>query len=302
MNGKLSHHHGADTIEFHDGVWTFEKLVAAWLLEYASEQTRAAYLCDTRAWVRFCQRHDLEPWPPTRQQVAGYRAELESGSLSSATVARRITALSSLCEYAIDEELIGSNPCARVRRPRIKRDESRLVKLSTSQVRQIVAEADSDPRLWVSVAIRLMAAHGLRASEVLALTVSDIVEVDEMPALAFKRKGGKVATTPLPATTHRRIIELVNRHDGDQPLLAVSYRQLQYCVAGIGDRLELPRLHPHALRAAMITEALRAGVPLDRVQAAASHSDPRQTLKYDRRTNDLGETHPARIVSGLVAS
>jgi integrase/recombinase XerD len=39
---------------------------------------------------------------------------------------------------------------------------------------------------------------------------------------------------------------------------------------------------PHALRHAFITAALDAGVPLRDVQEAASHADPRTTMRYDR--------------------
>ena len=42
------------------------------------------------------------------------------------------------------------------------------------------------------------------------------------------------------------------------------------------------RVGPHTLRHAFITAALDAGVPLRDVQEAASHADPRTTMRYDR--------------------
>jgi len=39
---------------------------------------------------------------------------------------------------------------------------------------------------------------------------------------------------------------------------------------------------PHTLRHAFITAALDAGVSLRDVQEAASHADPRTTMRYDR--------------------
>jgi site-specific recombinase XerD len=48
---------------------------------------------------------------------------------------------------------------------------------------------------------------------------------------------------------------------------------------------------PHTLRHAFITAALDAGVPLRDVQEAASHADPRTTMRYDRAR---GEPGPAR--------
>jgi integrase len=44
---------------------------------------------------------------------------------------------------------------------------------------------------------------------------------------------------------------------------------------------------PHTLRHAFITAALDAGVPLRDVQEAASHADPRTTMRYDRARGSL---------------
>jgi Phage integrase family len=48
--------------------------------------------------------------------------------------------------------------------------------------------------------------------------------------------------------------------------------------AGLGDK----KISPHTLRHAFITAALDAGVPLRDVQEAASHADPRTTMRDDR--------------------
>ena len=47
----------------------------------------------------------------------------------------------------------------------------------------------------------------------------------------------------------------------------------------------------HTLRHAFITAALDAGVPLPDVQEAASHADPRTTMRYDnsRKLHQSGE-------------
>jgi site-specific recombinase XerD len=52
--------------------------------------------------------------------------------------------------------------------------------------------------------------------------------------------------------------------------------------AGIGKLVT-----PHTLRHAFITAALDAGVPLRDVQEAASHADPRTTMRYDRGRGSL---------------
>ena len=57
---------------------------------------------------------------------------------------------------------------------------------------------------------------------------------------------------------------------------------------------------PHTLRHAFITAALDAGVPLRDVQEAASHADPRTTIRYDRSRGSL-DRHATYIVAAYVA-
>jgi hypothetical protein len=49
-----------------------------------------------------------------------------------------------------------------------------------------------------------------------------------------------------------------------------------------------------------ITAALDAGVPLRDVQEAASHADPRTTVRYDRARGSL-DRHATYIVAAYVA-
>ena len=66
--------------------------------------------------------------------------------------------------------------------------------------------------------------------------------------------------------------------------------------AGIGKAVT-----PHTLRHAFITAALDAGVPLRDVQEAASHADPRTTMRYDRARGSL-DRHATYIVGAYVAA
>ena len=57
---------------------------------------------------------------------------------------------------------------------------------------------------------------------------------------------------------------------------------------------------PHSLRHGFITAALDAGVPLRDVQEAASHADPRTTMRYDRARVSL-DRHATYIVATFIA-
>ena len=66
----------------------------------------------------------------------------------------------------------------------------------------------------------------------------------------------------------------------------------------------LKRLLPGTLRnpvqITLVTAALDAGVPLRDVQEAASHADPRTTMRYDRARGSL-DRHATYIVAAYVA-
>jgi integrase/recombinase XerD len=60
------------------------------------------------------------------------------------------------------------------------------------------------------------------------------------------------------------------------------------------------QISPHSLRHSFITAALDAGVSLRDVQEAASHADPRTTMRYDRARQSL-DRHATYIVATFLA-
>jgi integrase len=106
--------------------------------------------------------------------------------------------------------------------------------------------------------------------------------------LVITRKGGKVVTIPLAPRT-ARTIDLVTGERIDGPLFVTAdgRRLDRHGAARIVRRVTrragiAKQVSPHTLRHAFITAALDAGVPLRDVQEAASHADPRTTMRYDR--------------------
>ncbi len=120
------------------------------------------------------------------------------------------------------------------------------------------------------------------------------------------RKGGKVVTIPLAPRT-ARAIDLATGERTEGPLfLAADGRRLdRHGAARIVRRVTrragiAKHVGPHTLRHAFITAALDAGIPLRDVQEAASHADPRTTMRYDRARTSL-DRHATYIVATYVA-
>ena len=120
------------------------------------------------------------------------------------------------------------------------------------------------------------------------------------------RKGGKVVTVPLAPRTARAIDLAVGERSEGPVFLSADGRRLDRHGAGrivrrVAHRAGITKpAGPHTLRHAFITAALDAGVPLRDVQEAASHADPRTTMRYDRARGTL-DRHATYIVAAYVA-
>ena len=118
--------------------------------------------------------------------------------------------------------------------------------------------------------------------------------------LRIIRKGGKASTEPLAPIVLRTLEDYVaQRTTGPLFLNANSTARLSYSTAyklirrltrraGIA---AAEKISPHSLRHSFATELLSAGVPLQDVQDAMGHADPRTTRAYDRSRHNL-DRHP----------
>ena len=124
--------------------------------------------------------------------------------------------------------------------------------------------------------------------------------------LVITRKGGKVVTIPLAPRTARAIDLAIGERTGGAMFTGADGRRLdRHGAARIVRRVTRragisKKVSPHVLRHAFITAALDAGVPLRDVQEAASHADPRTTMRYDRARTSL-DRHATYIVAAFVA-
>jgi integrase/recombinase XerD len=125
--------------------------------------------------------------------------------------------------------------------------------------------------------------------------------------LVITREGGKVVTIPLAPRTARAIDLAVGERSDGLVFLAPDGRRLDRhgaarIVRRVAHRAQITKpVGPHTLRHAFITAALDAGVPLRDVQEAASHADPRTTMRYDRARGSL-DRHATYIVAAYLAS
>lgn len=295
-----------------DGDHLAHVVAARFLIGHAST-TRAAYRRDLLHYFEWCARHDVPVLDAARSTIDTYARDLAERPqgprhrpMSRATVARRLSTLSGFYRYALSEDVITKSPVAHVRRPRMDSD-SPTMGLDRSEAKALLAASrDHGPRATALIA--LLIHDGLRISEALGADVEDVTTVRGHRVLAITRKGGARRHVVLNGAVCDALdTYLIDRTSG--PLFSTrtggrydrsdAWRLVRRIAADAG--LEhADRLSPHSLRHTFVTLAREAGVPLEDVQDAAGHTDPRTTRRYDRGRHNLDRS-PAHALGAFLA-
>jgi site-specific recombinase XerD len=295
-----------------------EQVTEAWLANRRlSAHTRDAYRRDVAAWLAWCAQREVDPLRASFLDVNAYARGLEARSLAPATVARKLSGLSSWYDFLVKLRAVEANPVGGADRPPVARDHSATVGLSPEEVDALLAavEAETGPaavRHRASVA--LLADLGLRVGELVGLDVADVGVERGHRSVRFVGKGGKPrrrALTPYAAAALDAYLQeraeaegtTADRLDGPLLVSATGARIDRHAMFRLVRRLAREagiagwaRLSPHSLRHAFATTARAEGVPLEDVQDAMGHADPRTTRRYDRDRHNL-DRDPAYTIA-----
>jgi integrase/recombinase XerD len=281
-----------------------ERLALAGFLAGYSGLTREAYALDLRQFVSWCQQHHLRLFGARRADIECFARDLEARGRARATVTRRLCTIAGFYRYAVEEDLLDHSPAAHVRRPRLDY-ESHATGLDRNELGALLVAAGLGPPAEHAL-ISLLALNGLRVSEATGADIEVLGVERGHRTLVITRKGGKIVTIPLAPRTARAIDLAIGERCEGPIFLALGGRRLDRHGAGrivrrIARRAGITKpVGPHTLRHAFITAALDAGVPLRDVQEAASHADPRTTMRYDRARASL-DRHATYIVATYIA-
>lgn len=287
----------------------FERAARAHATSRASDGTRKLYLADLARWLVHCELEGVDPAAPTMEAATGFRDALartvyRGRLLKGPTVRRTITALSSMYDNALDSNgrpLVSWNPFKKLPRPPAVKY-GKTESITDEEAEAMVAEAVKFGGL-VGIRdvalLRLLYETGMRVSSVVAMERSSLLKRGEQLVVRVFGKGDKEIEVEIPKEAAEPLQEWLAvapespfvfpaaRGGGSFETKAVNKRLKFYGkLAGISPK----HTHPHCFRAAYITSALDAGVPLHEIQAAVHHEDPKTTLRYDRGVRGTGVT------------
>lgn len=247
----------------------------------ASQHTRDAYRRDLKNWIAFCDHLQLDPSRATIDHAALYRDHLHA-TLANESTRRSLAALSWLYRVLLADHLVSANPFHPgfiTWPPAGTVGKTQLV--SDSIANAMIEHAKDSPR--DSAILRLLYDTGLRRESIVTLTRTNY----RPPQIVAIVKGDKEQLIDLPAMTCAAIDRwlevaptspyLINGRRGRIDLSTIN-RVVRLHATAVG----APAVHPHCFRAAWITSALDAEIPLHEVQAGAGHKDPKTTRRYDR--------------------
>jgi integrase/recombinase XerD len=282
------------------------RLIAVYLRTLTSPQTIKTYNTELSLFIAFLEGEMGKGLSElTAEDISVYREHL-LGTYAAATVAKKLAVLRRFLIFTYMAGTTTVNPESLrffAKSPRVRQDPAYNVLTEEELSRMLNAARASNYRDYVMLAV--MAGCGLREVEVVGLRIGDFREaaVDRV-LLRVLGKGDKVRNVPISPDLWRlvqRFVLLTERSftshpDSRKPLFTsrvgkdkpLTTRSVQNIVkkyvraAGITKAIS-----PHSIRHTVGTNMAVNEAPLLVIQQFLGHSDPKTTMRYIRRAEEL---------------
>ncbi|MCX4826241.1 tyrosine-type recombinase/integrase [Streptomyces sp. NBC_01142] len=301
-------------------------VAGGWIARWPSANTRRTYARGFRVWEAYVRergghvlaagfpladafaRH-LETAPTLRRVKSGRYGEMAPTGKprTDASRANLLSACSSFYSYAVRARAAEADPFEAVLRPIVDPDESPTEGLTEDETAKLIATATAwSPR--AEALVKLLYLMGPRIDELLALDADQLGYDRGHRTLPLRIKGGKIRPKPVvPLALDALERYLDGRTDGPLFTTRTGARlrepEVWKLLRRLAAKAGLPQagtIKPHVLRHAFITDSLDAGVPLQDVQDAVNHKDPRTTQRYNRRRR-RHDTHPGHTLAARIS-
>jgi integrase/recombinase XerD len=286
-------------------------LDALWLERNLAENTLASYRLDLQALVAWLNQQNIPLLQAQALDLQAFLAERVEGGYKATSSARLLSAMRRLFQYLYRENMRNDDPTALLASPKLPQ---RLPKdLSEVQVDALLQApcVDQPLELRDKAMLEVLYATGLRVSELVGLTISDVSL--RQGVVRVIGKGNKERLVPLgeeavywienylehgrPWMVNGQALDVLFPSNRCQQMTRQTFwhRIKHYAIlAGIDSE----RLSPHVLRHAFATHLLNHGADLRVVQMLLGHSDLSTTQIYTHvateRLKQLHQQHHPR--------
>ncbi|MCA5929703.1 site-specific tyrosine recombinase XerD [Pectobacterium versatile] len=295
----------------HDQALIEQFLDALWLERNLAENTLASYRLDLRTLAEWLAHHENGLLQAQSLDLQAFLADRVEGGYKATSSARLLSAMRRFFQYLYREKLRSDDPSAGLSSPKLPQ---RLPKdLSEAQVDALLNAPSIEQPLELrdKAMLEVLYATGLRVSELVSLTMSDVSL--RQGVVRVLGKGNKERLVPLgeeavywieyylehgrPWLLNGQTLDVLFPSSRARQMTRQTFwhRIKHYAVLA---SIDSEKLSPHVLRHAFATHLLNHGADLRVVQMLLGHSDLSTTQIYTHvateRLKQLHQQHHPR--------
>ncbi|MCK5692603.1 MAG: tyrosine-type recombinase/integrase [Bacteroidales bacterium] len=258
--------------------------------------TIKAYKKDLKQFHAFCQETDREGMDLHFRVIRSWVVSLMDSGYSSRTVHRKLTSLSTYCNYLIKEGQLDSNPVERVLKPKLNKRVPAFVEEGKMDL--LLDEYDFGEGFVGTrnrLVLDLLYQTGMRRSELIGLETGSINREGKSVKVMGKR--GKERIIPmgdeLLASVEKYMVvrsEVMADKAGDSLIVTekggAAYDKLVYRIVNnyLSMVTTLDKKSPHVLRHTFATHMLNRGADLNAIKELLGHANLSATQVYTHNT------------------
>jgi integrase/recombinase XerD len=263
--------------------------------------TCEAYLCDLRTFAEFLESCHGVLLSATQQDVSAFLEHLRTHGIDSRSAARKLSCLRGFYKWLLLDRRIHHDPTINIDSPKSwKVLPKSLAEPEVNEMLERAALAASHPQARATALrdraiLELLYAAGLRVSEIVGLSVSDL-SLDAGRALV-RGKGDKERIVPIGVAAVDALEKYLaegrphlarirtrraNAHPGDSARLFLSLRGMPLTRQWVWHLVKIANNNasPHMLRHSCATHMVEHGADLRSVQTLLGHADISTTQVY----------------------
>ena len=279
-----------------------------------SDDTIASYKYDIEKFYRFINHEAILLEDVNTDVIRNFLSKELADNISRSSCQRRVASLRHFYEYLSEEKMIKNNPFIFINAP--KKEKKYPDVLFREQIEILFSEnkkRTDDLATRDQAILELLYASGLRASELVNLSISNVDINNRVVRVFGKERKERMVPFSRDAQTYlRKYLKesrpiLLSKNLGGQTenhlfLNALgkklSRRGLEYILKQIELKCALPfELHPHTLRHSFATHLVEGGADLRLIQELLGHENINTTSIYTHITDegvkqDYLKSHP----------
>jgi len=287
---------------------SFEQLKGAskessWFFNYFNKNTKETYYHAIKQFMIFFKINKDDLKDVTQAHVIQFRDHLIEKKYENKSINTKMSALSSLFDKLVEEQILKYNPVKSVRRLKDKYDEVAAIYITKSAQEEMLSAPDASTLsgLRDKSILYTFFGTGCRISELCNLKVKDYrTDYDDegtYTILDFQLKGGRRNKIAISLNLKNILDQFLDqsghgclenaplfptfsenrrKDQFDKPMSRQAAYKIwnKYC--------PIPKATPHSARATFTTNSFKRDLPLQDIQYTVGHRNPKTTLMYNK--------------------